>query len=391
MSKHPAPNLKICLLSVPVPEMEGGHILVLNFLKVLVPIADEIYLITGNYPKHDLPGSRVHLTNVSDAPLTRKPRQALPIRAARYLAAQVKMSCRLARVAPGVDVVIFFIGGSGLLLPMLTARLRQRRTIVVTAASGPAVSRNMYRKSLGGAGGLLTHGSLSLLERLNYALCHGIVVYSPGLVSQFHLQRYRRKISVAHRHFLDFDEFRVAKPLSDRDNVVGCIGRLSREKGTLSLLEAIPRVIAGTDGGAFLIAGEGPLRPRVEESAAQPGNNIRFVGWIPHAELPRYLNELKLLVLPSYTEGLPNIMLEAMACGTPVLATPVGSVPDVIRDGQTGFIIENNSPECIAQNIVRALAHAHLEQIAANARDLVEREFTFDKAVQRYRQILENV
>ena len=62
-----------------------------------------------------------------------------------------------------------------------------------------------------------------------------------------------------------------------------------------------------------------------------------------------------------------------MACGTPVLGTPVGLMSDMINDGETGFIMENNSPECIAENIIRALNHPNLEQIAQNARELVER------------------
>ena len=110
--------------------------------------------------------------------------------------------------------------------------------------------------------------------------------------------------------------------------------------------------------------------------------------WIPHDELPRYLNELRLFVLPSYTEGLPHTLLEAMACGTPVLATPVGAIPDVIKDEETGFIMENNSPACIAENIVRALAHPNINEIIKNAHTLIEENYNYQAAVDGYRIIL---
>jgi len=391
MTKQQVPGLKVCLLSVPVPDREGGHILVFNFLHVLLPIAEEIYLITGNYPEHDLPGSKIRLTNVSNDPLTSRPKQSLLSRAAKYVTTQLKMSYRLAKIAPAADMVIFFIGGSSLLFPMVTAKLRGKKTILVATASGAVCSRNIYRKSFVGVGGLITYGIVSVLERLNYRLCDNIVVYSPSLVQEFGLERYKHKISLAHEHFLHFDRFKLQKPLNERTNLVGYIGRLSQEKGILNFMEAIPKVVETRGEATFLIAGDGQLRPQVEEYAVQSSNKVRFIGWIPHDELPEYLNKLKLLVLPSYTEGLPNIMLEAMACGTPVLATPVGATPDIIKDGETGFIMENNSPECIAGNIVRALDHPSLEQIARNARALVEREFTHEAAVERYKNILDGL
>jgi glycosyltransferase involved in cell wall biosynthesis len=71
-----------------------------------------------------------------------------------------------------------------------------------------------------------------------------------------------------------------------------------------------------------------------------------------------------------------------------VLATPVGAIPGVIQDGVTGFIMENNTPECIARNVIRALNHPDLEGIAERGRRYVEEEFTFEKAVERWRRVL---
>jgi len=102
-------------------------------------------------------------------------------------------------------------------------------------------------------------------------------------------------------------------------------------------------------------------------------DKVMFTGWVPHEELPKYLNDIKLYVLPSYSEGLPKATLEAMACGTPVLVTPVGGIPDVIKDGKTGFITEDNSSECIARNIIRALSHPNLDQSARMGQLLLKR------------------
>ena len=69
-----------------------------------------------------------------------------------------------------------------------------------------------------------------------------------------------------------------------------------------------------------------------------------------------------------------------MHCGTPVLATSVGAIPSIIKDGETGFIMKDNSPECIAENVIRALNGPNLNEIAKNARALVERDFTYEAA-----------
>jgi glycosyltransferase involved in cell wall biosynthesis len=143
----------------------------------------------------------------------------------------------------------------------------------------------------------------------------------------------------------------------------------------------------------FLIGGDGNLLKSVKEflSSSNLNNSVTLVGWITHKDLPHYLNRLKLVVIPSYTEGLPNIMLESMACGTPVLATSVGAIPDFIIDGKTGFIMESNSPICIARNVIRALESPILDEISESAIKKVKFEFSYEMAVKNYEHILKRI
>ena len=234
---------------------------------------------------------------------------------------------------------------------------------------------------------------IKIISKLCYYLCTHILLYSPRLISEWHLTPHRHKILIAHRHFLDFTTFTITTFFPERPPLIGYIGRLSAEKGVQHFVQALPAILSEQQDLRVLIGGDGQLKESIEKSldAEKITARVDLPGWISHEDLPNYLNQLRLLVLPSYTEGLPNIMLEAMACGTPVLATPVGAIPDVIRDGETGFIMEDNSPECIARNLLRALHDPDLEGVAERGRRFVEREFTFEKAVERWKGILEDV
>lgn len=361
---------------VTFPISAAGNIPLSNLVDILYSLSNKLYLITGGAGYTLFMGDKkIHTYEVRH----RVGAKNVFTRAINYIWTQLKISWKLMKLRKNVDLWIFFIGGEGLVLPILTVKVLRKNVAIASAGSGFKVARAQEDP-------LTTVNAL--LQSVTYRLSNRIIIYSEKLVEEHGLQRYRHKIFIAHEHFLDFDKFKIIKQFDERENLTGYIGSLGKAKGVLHLLQAIPNVLDSENEVKFLIGGDGQLRPQVEECASKLDGKVKFVGWISHDELPEYLNQLKLLVLPSYTEGLPNIVLEAMACGTPVLATPVGAIPDIIKDCETGFIMENNSPECIVQNIIRALNHPNLEQIAQNARVLVEREFNFEKAVERYGKIV---
>jgi len=306
------------------------------------------------------------------------------IRPFNYCITQIKISFNLFRLRHDYDKCIFFLGGDGLIMPLLLCRMLNKEVFLYLGGMGSNVLKQTNS---------LLYPAYHIVSRLSYAFANKIILYSPHLIHAWDLDVYKDSISIAHEHFLDFNTFTVTTPLPDRPPLIGYIGRLSGEKGVQHFAQALPAILSDWQDLRVLIGGDGELKESIEASLQEGGVTIHvdLPGWIAHDDLPSYLNQIRLLVLPSYTEGLPNIMLEAMACGTPVLATPVGAIPDVIIDGKTGFIMGNNSPECIAENVIRALNSPDLERIAENGRRFVEENFTFECVVERWKEVLEEI
>jgi glycosyltransferase involved in cell wall biosynthesis len=278
------------------------------------------------------------------------------------------------------DYYLFFLAES-LTLPVLTLRLMGKNPVLILGSSNSQLQKAKQSFLL---------KILTIEDRINFFLSKKIVVYSMHLIREWNLERYQNKIIIGHEHFVNFEHFLITKPFSKRDNAIGYIGRLSEEKGILNFVLALPGILQWNKNLKIYIIGDGPLLDQIRANLAQSGilNNVTLTGWIPHTELFQYLNEFRLLILPSDTEGLANIVLESMACGTPVLSTPVGALPDYIRDGETGFIMENNSPDSIQRNVIRSLSFPYPEKIVINGQELLEREFTLKSAVKRYSEIL---
>jgi glycosyltransferase involved in cell wall biosynthesis len=146
--------------------------------------------------------------------------------------------------------------------------------------------------------------------------------------------------------------------LPDQRRIVLCVSRLSEEKGIDVLLRAFGRTT--TPDTVLYIAGEGLHRPILEKirSESPRRNDITFLGAISHADVPMWLAAADLFVLPSRTEGHPNSLLEAYACGLPAVATRVGGVPEVVTSEEIGLLVDSDDVDGMARAIDSALARS---------------------------------
>ena len=301
---------------------------------------------------------------------------------------QIKIILKLRKLRE-VNVFIFAFGGYMLLFPFLfTTLFLKKKTVLRIEGRATAILNKKSTKENNRIAKMIIH---SLMERAMYFLAHRLVLEFEHMIERYNLQKYQYKIDIGGL-YIDTSFFKEGKKLIERTYQMGYIGRFSIEKGILEFTQSLPLILNGKKVKAIMV-GEGDLEDEIKGILINNNirNEIKLVGWIENRELSRYLNDVQVVIVPSYREGLPNIVLESMACGCVVLSTPVGGIPEVIKDGETGFIMENNSPECIVENVIRVLEHPDLDKIVKNARELVEKEYTYEAAVERYRGILENI
>jgi glycosyltransferase involved in cell wall biosynthesis len=371
-------KINIGLLTFPISK--AGIIPTSNLLEILISISNDIYLVTGgegyDFFKKD---NRFRVYDINH----KKGKNNL-IRVIRYIYTQIKISIKIIKISKKIDLWIFFIGGSTLILPMFIVKLLGKKVILASASS----TLQSFRSAKD-----TMSIPVKILEEFNYLFADVIILHSKNLIQDWNLEKFREKIKFAHEYFLDSKKFYIQKNLNDRENLIGYIGRFSEEKGIFNFIQAIQYIIKKRTDVKFLIIGEGYLKDKIQEYINKNNLNeyVKLISWVPHEELPKYLNELKLLVIPSYTESGPIIAFEAMACGTPILGTRVGQILNMINDEKTGFIMESNLPECIAENVNRILSFKNLDNIVKDGRTFVEKEFTYTIAVKTYRQLLKDI
>lgn len=348
-----------------------------DILKILDPIVDKIILIDGNTDRIKVTSEKVEIHDIKIGMHYLKDIRPIIFSAILWfikcISVQLKISLELINERRNIDTVLFYVAYPYYLLPLITSKILNKKTIEI-------VTR--------GRSNFLFSNVLSLQDKIFYRLLDGISPESRALTKELGLEKYKDKLLPYGARFIETSSYTIKKKLDKRKNMVGYIGRLRKEKGVVEFVEAIYMIQKEGYDVEFLIGGDGDLLDFVNREKTEKHLRIMVTGFIKPENMPDLLNELKILILPTYSEGLPTIILEAMACGSIILATHIGAISDLIIDGETGFILEDNSPKCIANNIIKILNYPNIERIVYNARMLVEAEYTYDAAVNRYKEVL---
>lgn len=164
------------------------------------------------------------------------------------------------------------------------------------------------------------------------------------------------------------------------------LGRLGERKGVYDLLRAVAALIPDYPDLRVLLGGDGDLEAvRSQADALGIGGHVELLGWVKGAEKSRLLNAASVYVLPSYNEGLPMSVLEAMAHGLPVIATPVGGISEAISDGVEGFLVVPGDQAALADRLRRLLTSEQLRRrMGEAAKKKVERLFSTEVVVPQF-------
>lgn len=172
-------------------------------------------------------------------------------------------------------------------------------------------------------------------------------------------------------------------------------GRIDKDKNLETLISAIPLVLKEVEAN-FLFLGTGDLREKLEEEVKKRGiaNNVRFIGPIKPGDLdiPEFYQLASLFVIPSYIEAQSLVTMEAMASGLPVVAANGGALPELVKDGINGFLVNPVSPEEFAQKIILLLKDKNLrKRMAKKSLEIIEEhsvENTFKKLEKLYLELI---
>jgi len=156
---------------------------------------------------------------------------------------------------------------------------------------------------------------------------------------------------------LDGAFFNSVPPPLPREPRLVCVGRLCEQKGQLLLLGGAKRLVDEAIGFELVLVGDGEMRPQIERRIAELdlADRVRMTGWVTNDQVRREILASRALCVPSFAEGLPVVIMESFALGRPVISTYVAGIPELIRNGENGWLVPSGSTDALTQAMREAL------------------------------------
>ena len=170
------------------------------------------------------------------------------------------------------------------------------------------------------------------------------------------------------------------------------IGRFRSNKGVNYLIEAMNIIRQKNQCVRLLLGGDGPEEENLKYLTRQLklGCNIDFLGQIPNKQVPQYMAAAYVFVLPSLNEGFPNVVLEAMASGLPIIASKVGGLPEIIKEGENGFLVEPRNPGQIAEKVLLLLQNTELRKIISTNNKEKAKVYSWESVIDSLEEVYQS-
>jgi len=247
---------------------------------------------------------------------------------------------------------------------------------------------------------------IQFLERLAYRRADAIIVTSKR--DKKYIEEKYNILAEKIKYIPNYIDTELFKPLNiSKENRICFIGRLEKEKNLFNLIKAVsdldvnpirgyrngeePQSKKTSNGVKLVIFGNGSQKKDLENFSKQLKADVEFKGNIPNKNLPMEINKSKLFILPSLYEGCPKVLLEAMACGLPVIGTDVRGINEIIKAKENGYLCGTDAFS-VRKAIIEVLSNKGLQKkLSQNARKTILENFKFEKILETEKDIYENL
>lgn len=343
----------------------SNHEQILSFYDIIDSFADQVFLVGSS----SIPLENNDLIGIGAGNYTKSP-------ILNYLLVQVIICKFIISHRDKLDMIYFHKGTKAFLLPITVSKLcKLNHTIVKTGAF------HKQRKHIDGR--LSISAIYYYFQLITFYVADSCVVFSESQAAEVP----NSKVYIGLPDYRDFEKFDCIDRLEERKYDLGFVGRFHPVKGVDNILEASLELEANSHFDSLFV-GDGPLNDKISNHNQ---GNINVKQWMDLEELPKVYNEIRCLIIASEAEAGPLTLIEAMGCGCVVISTEVGIVPDIIKDEENGFLLENNSPDHIVRTFNNVIGHDNINQISKNARDTAVEIYNKQSVNSNFQNITRNI